>query len=69
MHAADHAIFCIDAHPKGGKVVTAGSDTKVKVWNLLPVLDVRAELNEECPKLLATLNEHCAPVNVARCGL
>jgi hypothetical protein len=43
---------------------------QVKVWNLLPVADVAAELNPAVPKLLATLADHFAPVNVARfsCG-
>ena len=59
-------IFSIDVHPGGTRFVTAGSDHKAKVWNLLPVLEVRQELARDCPRLLATLADHFAPVNVAR---
>ena len=57
-------IFSIDVH--GTRFATAGSDHKVKVWNLLPVLDVQQELSAGAPKLLATLADHFGPVNVAR---
>lgn len=53
-------------HPGGTRFVTAGSDHKAKVWNLLPVLEVQQEVAKECPRLLATLANHFAPVNVAR---
>ncbi len=53
-------------HPHGTRFATAGSDHKVKVWNLLPVLDVEQELSSDTPKLLATLADHFGPVNVAR---
>ena len=53
-------------HPNGTRFATAGSDHKVKVWNLLPVLDVQQELTAGTPKLLATLADHFGPVNVAR---
>ena len=53
-------------HPHGTRFATAGSDHKVKVWNLLPVLDVKHELSGDTPKLLATLADHFGPVNVAR---
>ena len=38
---AGSPIFSIDVHPAGTRFVTAGSDHKAKVWNLLPVLEVR----------------------------
>lgn len=41
------------------------SVVQVKIWNLLPVVDVQQELNPVMPKLLATLADHYAPVNVA----
>lgn len=59
-------IFSVDVHPHGTRVATAGSDHKVKIWNMLPVTDVQQELNAAVPKLLATLADHYAPVNVAR---
>ena len=59
-------IFSVDVHPHGTRFATAGSDHKVKVWNLLPVLNVHQELSSDTPKLLATLADHFGPVNVAR---
>ncbi|CAL8463095.1 g2629 [Coccomyxa elongata] len=59
-------IFSIDVHPAGTRFVTAGSDHKAKVWNLLPVLEVLQEQDEQCQRLLATLTDHYGPVNVAR---
>lgn len=56
----------MDVHPHGTRVATAGSDHKVKIWNMLPVTDVQQELSAVMPKLLATLADHYAPVNVAR---
>jgi len=38
----------------------------VRVWNLAPILDERAELDGAVPRLLATLQDHNAPVNAAR---
>ena len=59
-------MFSVDVHPTGTRFATAGSDHKVKVWNLLPLLDVKQELDPAAPKLLATLADHFGPVNVAR---
>jgi WD40 repeat protein len=39
---------------------------QVKIWNLLPVVDVQQEVNPVTPKLLATLADHYSPVNIAR---
>jgi protein HIRA/HIR1 len=61
----------IDVHPSGSRFVTTGFDHKSKIWNMLPVLDAEQEANRMAPRLLATLAEHFAPVNVARfsrCG-
>ncbi len=46
--------------------MTAGSDHKAKIWNLLPVLEAQQEGARDCPRLLATLADHFAPVNCAR---
>jgi protein HIRA/HIR1 len=38
----------------------------VRVWSLAPILDAAAEQDASVPRLLATLQDHNAPVNVAR---
>lgn len=59
-------IFSIDVDASGDRLVTSGA-TAVRVWSLAPVLDEKAELDEAgAPRLLATLQDHNAPVNVAR---
>ena len=66
---AEQSIFSIDVDSVGKKVATAGSDAKVKVWSLRPLLSAAAEEDENRhPQLLATLTEHCAPVNTVRCA-
>ena len=66
---AEQSIFSIDVDSVGKKVATAGSDAKVKVWSLRPLLSAAAEQDENRhPQLLATLTEHCAPVNTVRCA-
>lgn len=59
-------IFSVDVHPAGTRLATAGKDLKVKIWNLLPVVDVQQELNPVVPKLLTTLADHYGDVNIAR---
>ena len=63
---AGSPIFSIDVHPGGTRFVTAASDHKVKIWNLLPVLEAQQEARKDCPRLLATLADHFGPVNIAR---
>jgi chromatin assembly factor 1 subunit B len=48
-------------------MATAGSDGKVRIWTLMPVLDHRSELDDKIPKKLATLTDHTDnDVNVVR---
>lgn len=63
---ADGPIFSIDVHPSGLKLLTAGADKAIRVWNFSPILHEKSELDSNVPKLLATLQEHYAAVNVAR---
>ena len=60
------AIYGLDVHPDGSRFVTAGGDSKVKVWNMAPVLDAAQEADESVPKLLATLTSHLSAVNAVR---
>lgn len=59
-------IFSVDVHPGGDKVATCGSDNKVFIWNMQPILSHQAEVDPSVPKLLATLSDHYGPVNVVR---
>ncbi len=56
----------MDVHPQGTRFATAAADNRVKVWNMLPVIDVHQETDKAAPKLLATLADHFSAVNVAR---
>eukprot|EP00208_Stichococcus_sp_RCC1054_P007374 CAMPEP_0206146678 /NCGR_PEP_ID=MMETSP1473-20131121/31103_1 /ASSEMBLY_ACC=CAM_ASM_001109 /TAXON_ID=1461547 /ORGANISM="Stichococcus sp, Strain RCC1054" /LENGTH=256 /DNA_ID=CAMNT_0053543325 /DNA_START=283 /DNA_END=1049 /DNA_ORIENTATION=- len=59
-------IFSVDVHPQGTRFATAAADNRVKIWNMLPVIDVNQETDKSAPKLLATLADHFSAVNVAR---
>lgn len=59
-------IYAIDIHPDGRRLVTAGGDNKVRVWNMAPVRDAAAEGDAAAPKLLAALDQHAASVNTVR---
>lgn len=58
-------LYSIDVDPTGKRVATSGGAV-VKIWNLLPVLDPKAEADPNTPKLLATLTDHISSVNVVR---
>lgn len=71
LDSAGCNISSIHVHPDGTRFVTAGFDNKTKVWNLVPALNPLQEGARGTPKLLATLTDHFAAVNVARfsrCG-
>ena len=38
-------IWSIDAQPKGYRLLTGGGDNKVKIWNILPIISAKHELN------------------------
>lgn len=65
---AGECLYSIDVDSQGKRIATAGSDAKVKVWSVLPLLSLAAEHDEaQHPRLLATISEHSAPVNTVRC--
>lgn len=66
VKGSDNPIFSVHVHPDGGRFATGGIDNKVKVWNMAAAVDARQEENANVPKLLATLADHAAPVNVVR---
>ena len=51
-------IYSICAHPTLDKLATGGQDCKIKIWNTLPIQDKQVELDDNIPKLLATLTLH-----------
>ncbi len=63
---AGNPIWSIDIDHEGKRVVTAGSDHKIKVWAAGPILSANAEANAAQPRLLATISDHITAVNVAR---
>lgn len=63
---AGDQIFSIHAQPSGPRFATAGGDSRVCIWSILPALDARQENDAESPKLLATLTDHNGPVNALR---
>jgi protein HIRA/HIR1 len=47
-------------------MATAGSDNRVRIWAMGPIMHEAQELDASKPRLLATLAEHIGAVNVAR---
>ena len=43
---SETAIYSIDAQPNGYRLLTGGGDNTVKIWNMLPILSVKHELND-----------------------
>ncbi|KAG8257094.1 hypothetical protein J6590_056352 [Homalodisca vitripennis] len=65
----DLPIFSIDIHPDGTRFATGGQGEdsgRVVIWNMAPVADEVAELNEKVPKMLCQLDNHLACVNCVR---
>ena len=51
----------MDIHPDGERFATGGQGNdsgRVVVWNLLPVLSEKAELDKTIPKLLCQMDNH-----------
>lgn len=66
-------IYSIHIHPHGKKIATGGLgvlstlslsvnvtdvDTKIRIWNVEPVLDAAKEMDPNTPRLLSTLGLH-----------
>uniref|UniRef100_A0A1B0G8R1 Protein HIRA n=1 Tax=Glossina morsitans morsitans TaxID=37546 RepID=A0A1B0G8R1_GLOMM len=62
-------IFSVDVHQECLKFATGGQGNdsgRVVIWNLLPVLSEKAELDESVPKMLCQMDNHLACVNCVR---
>lgn len=59
----------MDVHQGGLKFATGGQGNdsgRVVIWNLLPVLSEKAEMDSTVPKILCQMDNHLACVNCVR---
>lgn len=72
-------ISGLDVSPNGRRLATCGSAPQIVIWNMLPILDERAEQDASVPKILATIQDssgsvltvrfsHCGSMLAAGCG-
>ncbi|EFJ49808.1 hypothetical protein VOLCADRAFT_117135, partial [Volvox carteri f. nagariensis] len=66
IHHGGAAILGIDIDASGERLATCGSDKKIRIWSMRPVISESAELNASVPKQLAALSESTTPVNCVR---
>ncbi|KAH8304640.1 hypothetical protein KR018_005858, partial [Drosophila ironensis] len=62
-------IFSVDIHPDCTKFATGGQGTDcglVVIWNLLPLINAKAERDAKVPKRLCQMDQHLACVNCVR---
>ncbi|EFN55015.1 hypothetical protein CHLNCDRAFT_134840 [Chlorella variabilis] len=57
-------VYTIHVQSTGLRFATGGADAQVKVWSMLPVVDVQQE--KAGPLVLATLSDHTSTVNTVR---
>jgi len=63
------AIFGIDIHPDGTRFATGGQGEDcglIIIWNVLPVVNEKYEIDENIPKMLCQMDEHTGCVNCLR---
>ncbi|KAI8116695.1 HIRA-like protein [Lucilia cuprina] len=69
VHHDEKPIFSVDVHQECLKFATGGQGVdsgRVVIWNLIPVLSEKAELDENVPKMLCQMDNHLACVNCVR---
>ncbi len=59
-------IFSIDVDATGQRICTCGQDNKTRIWSTGPILNGSQEEEPGRPRVLATLTDHFAGVNIAR---
>ncbi|XP_046591914.1 protein HIRA homolog isoform X1 [Neodiprion lecontei] len=62
-------IFSVDIHPDGKRFATGGQggdSGRVVIWNMQPIIDESAEINQNVPRMLCQLDNHLACVNCVR---
>ncbi|XP_015600731.1 protein HIRA homolog [Cephus cinctus] len=65
----DYPIFSVDIHPNGKRFATGGQggdSGRVVIWNMEPVFNETAEVDQNIPKMLCQLDNHLACVNCVR---
>ncbi|XP_063982200.1 protein HIRA homolog isoform X1 [Diachasmimorpha longicaudata] len=65
----EYPIFSVDIHPDGKRFATGGQggdSGRVVIWNMEPIKNEGAELDQNVPKLLCQLDNHLACVNCVR---
>lgn len=59
----------VDLDPSGVRMATCGSDNRIRIWAMRPVLSEVAEQDPAVPKQLAVLCDALTPINAVRmCG-
>ncbi|XP_055844471.1 protein HIRA homolog [Episyrphus balteatus] len=69
VHHDDKPIFSVDIHQECLKFATGGQGNdsgRVVIWNLLPILSEKAELDNSVPKILCQMDSHLSCVNCVR---
>ncbi|XP_065366147.1 protein HIRA homolog [Calliphora vicina] len=69
VHHDEKPIFSVDVHQECLKFATGGQGVdsgRVVIWNLIPVLSEKAELDDAVPKMLCQMDNHLACVNCVR---
>lgn len=67
VHHDHHPIYSVDVQPaEGGRLATAGYDSKIKLWNAKPIRLGDCEKDPAVPKLLCVLVGHTKSVNCIR---
>ncbi|KAG2438957.1 hypothetical protein HYH02_010749 [Chlamydomonas schloesseri] len=66
QHAGGVSIMGVDLDPSGVRMATCGSDNRIRIWAMRPVLSEVAEQDPAVPKQLAVLCDALTPINAIR---
>lgn len=66
MHHGNMPINSVDVQPRGFRILTGGSDNKICIWNLLPIVSREYELKGKSAQAdifdmdMSVANQNCA---------